>query len=133
MLTRLTGFIMLLLVTGTPVAAQLAPVNVERVVLSEARTRVAFLVAAEPDCSPIELTVRIFKKPVNGKLELEEGDGFGAWRKEDPRSTCNDKKTWGWLLFYSSNPGFKGIDRAEIEVFSDRGASRRTRISITVK
>jgi hypothetical protein len=49
-----------------------SPLSGCKVRLSEARTRVEFLAAEEPDCSSQQLVVRVTKQPTNGKLEVEE-------------------------------------------------------------
>jgi hypothetical protein len=115
------------------VGAEMTTVNLERAAVSEARTRVAFLTPAElPDCSPQQLKVRVTKQPTNGKLEVEEGNGFG-YQKESSRAKCGEKPVWGMLLYYKSNANFKGSDTAVVESFTEAGVARRYRFKITVK
>jgi hypothetical protein len=76
--------------------------TVEREVVSEARTRVEFLAAEEPDCSSQQLVVRVTKQPTNGKLEVEEGNGFGYWQKESSRAKCGERPISGMLVYYTS-------------------------------
>jgi hypothetical protein len=132
MITRLT-FPLLFLPLMPAVGAELTTVNLEPVVVSEARTRVAFLTAAEPDCSPQQLEARVTKQPKNGKLEVEEGSGFGYWQKENIRAKCGEKPIWGTLVYYTSNANFKGSDTAVVEWFTETGVARRYRFKITVK
>jgi hypothetical protein len=42
--------------------------------------------------------VRVIKQPANGKLEVEEGNGFGYWQKENIRAKCGEKPIWGKLI-----------------------------------
>src|SRR5262249_2305067 len=129
MMTRLT-LPLLLLPLMPAVGAEMT--TVERMVVSEARTRVAFLTADEPDCSPQQLEVRVTKQPTNGKLEVEEGNGFG-YQRESSRAKCGEKPIWGMLLYYTSNANFKGSDTAVVEWFTEAGTAARYRFRITVK
>ena len=107
--------------------------TVEREVVSEARTRVEFLAAEEPDCSSQQLVVRVTKQPTNGKLEVEEGNGFGYWQKESSRAKCGEKPISGMLVYYTSNANFKGSDTAVVDSFTETGRATRYRFKITVK
>lgn len=95
------------------------------VILAETRTEVDKYILLEPDCTAIDLTVRITKVPAKGALEVEEGSAF---------TKCGRSKLPGAsILFYTPKPGFKGQDRASVEVFSPRGRSFMFDYSITVK
>ena len=130
MMMRLT-FPLLLLPLMPAVSAEMT--TVEREVVSEARTRVEFLAAEEPDCSSQQLVVRVTKQPTNGKLEVEEGNGFGYWQKENIRTMCGEKSIWGMLVYYTSNANFKGSDTAVVDSFTETGRVTRYRFKSTVK
>jgi hypothetical protein len=131
-ITRLT-FPLLLLPLIPAIGAEKKTVYLEPVVVSEARTRVAFLTAAEPDCSPQQLVVRVTKQPANGKLEVEEGNGFGYSQKENIHAKCGERPIWGMLVYYTSNANFKGSDTAVVESSTEAGVASRYRFKITVK
>jgi hypothetical protein len=114
-------------------AVELPQANTNPVVLSEARTRIGFEASLNSDCSSNNLTVRVIKPPSNGKLEIEEGMAFTYFAKENQRYKCNEKQSWGTLIYYTSNPGFKGSDQAEIQIFDETGVTRKTRYKISVK
>lgn len=123
------------LAVSLPASAQEYPVfSYTRVVISEARTRIGFLTAVNPDCTPIGfVTVRVTRAPANGKIEVVDTRGFGYWSKENSRSKCNEKTVDGSAIFYTSNAGFKGTDSAEIEAFYASGSSRKHRLKISVR
>lgn len=124
------------LLFAVPVVQAQAPktYNTNSVVLADTKTRIGQLLMIEPDCELIELTIRITKAPVNGKLEVVEGEAFPYYAKDNPRAKCNDKKVFGAsLIFYAPKAGFKGADTASVEVITSRGQSYRYVWNITIK
>jgi hypothetical protein len=121
-------------VKGSPsvTGSQLPVSNISLVAAAEVRTRISFQAAAEPDCTSMQVTVRILDQPLNGKLEVQEESGFAYFPPPNPRSQCNDKQIWGTALYYTSNPSFRGNDKVEFETFIPNGGYRKTRILINV-
>jgi hypothetical protein len=103
-------------------------------VLSEARSRVARFDQIEPDCTGQAPLVVVTKPPAKGQIETEEDLGFALYSKELPQHKCNDQRTLGVSVFYTSRSGFKGDDSFEIEVFyTTYSVTRKVRFKVTVK
>ena len=82
----------LLLAAPAAQAQELKTFSTKAVVLADTKTQVGRIIMLEPDCEVIPLTVRITKQPKNGKLELEEGDTFPHYAKDNPRAQCNTRR-----------------------------------------
>lgn len=127
--------LLLLSWTTAAQAKELRPATMTPVVLSGMRSRIARFDQVQPDCTAVELpVVLVTKKPANGQIEVEEEMGFSLYPNSVPQYKCNDQRTLGAAVFYTSSSGFKGTDRFEIEVFYTLYAStRKVRFTTTVK
>jgi hypothetical protein len=133
----LSGFIALLMVFGWISVGQTRELPVQTlrpVVLSDMRSRVARFDQVEPDCSAVAPLVVVKKPPTKGRIEIEEDMGFTNYAKETRQYKCNDQRTLGVAIFYTSDPGFKGTDRFEVEVFyATYAVSQIVRFTATIK
>lgn len=103
-------------------------------VLSEARSRVARFDQIEPDCTGQAPLVVVTKPPAKGQVETEEDMGFALYSKESPRHKCNDQRTLGVSVYYTSVAGFKGADSFEIEVFyTAYSVNQKVRFKVRVR
>ncbi len=119
---------------ATAQAKELRLVSMTPVVLSGMRSRIVRLDQVQPDCTAELPVVLVTKKPANGEIEIEEEMGFSIYPQSAPQSKCNDKRTLGAAVFYTSSRDFKGTDRFEIEVFYTVYAStQKVRFTTTVK
>lgn len=115
--------------------AQNVEKQIMKVVLSGKRVLVVALVAANPDCSIIEIPeIVVRSKPKVGELEIEEGPEFTTFPKGDVRYECSTKPLQMNRLYYTSPPDFKGIVRFTAEGFwTATGQSQVFRVNIRVK
>ena len=113
---------------------ELSVASMTPVVLSEHRSRVARFDQLQPDCTAEVPLVVITKPPTKGKIEIEEDMDFAFYAKSARQSKCNDERTLGISIFYTSAPKFKGTDRFEVEVFyTAYAASQKVKFIATVK
>ncbi len=90
--------------------------------------------ALNPDCTNAgEPVVTVVKPPVNGQITVEKGEAFPNFPKDNVRSACNTQKVPATLIYYTSNPGFTGIDSATIEILTPTGGLVRPVYAITVR
>jgi hypothetical protein len=113
---------------------ELSVATMTPVVLSEQRTRVARFDQLQPDCTADVPLVVLTRQPAKGKIEFEEEMAFSLYAKNTPQSKCNDERTLGVAVFYTSVANFKGTDRFEVEVFyTTYAVSQKVRFTATVK
>ncbi len=133
----LSCFIALLMLFGWISVGQTRDLPVQTltpVVLSDMRSRVARFDQLEPDCSAVAPLVVVKKPPTKGRIEIEEDMGFANYAKETRQYKCNDRRTLGVVIFYTSGSGFKGTDRFEVEVFyTTYAVSQTVKFIATVK
>jgi len=99
-----------------------------------ARTQIYWSNNINPDCTPLgKVVVRIIKKPLNGNIEILDGEGYTSFKSDNQRFKCNEKPLPGKAIFYEPKPGFVGADQAELEYFLSNGVTRKLRMKITVK
>jgi hypothetical protein len=77
--------------------------------------------------------IRVQAAPTHGTLVSEAGDYFTTYPKENQRYACNVKKSTGALVYYTSAPGYTGVDSALINVVFPDGGTRTIRYSIAVE
>jgi hypothetical protein len=130
-------FVALLMLLGWAGAGQTKELPVQTlmpVVLTDMRSRVARFDQVEPDCSAEAPLVVVKKGPTKGRIEIQEDMGFTNYAKETRLYKCNDQRTLGVAVFYTSGAGFKGVDNFEVEVFYTTFAvSAKVRFRVTVK
>jgi len=115
-------------VAGPPTVEQ------PRGALTGQKQKIGAYVALNPDCSSAgQITVTIVQQPAHGTLSLEAGQIYPDFPFGNVRSRCNTREVEARLLFYTSEPGYKGGDAGIVEALFPAGALRRTRYIITVR
>jgi len=78
----------------------------------------------QKDCSPQVGTVRVLAKPQHGKLYPSRETITLKYNRFSPNSTdCIGKRIPGFVVYYTSSPGFRGTDTFQIELtHPNRGA-----------
>jgi hypothetical protein len=90
--------------------------------------------AVDPDCaSQGYAAVTVVKAPQNGQVTSEKGEAFPTFAKDNVRSVCDTKKLPATMLYYTSNPGFTGMDSSVVEVLFPDGVIRRLNFAISVR
>jgi len=121
---------------GTSSKVDIAPQSksYRKSVFSGAEIRVAAIASLNADCSPNAVpTVRILKKPSNGKLRIQEIRYVVARRAKSNRHHCNGKEVDANGVFYRSRPEFTGSDSTLLEIDFRNGTVRQYTYDITVR
>jgi hypothetical protein len=115
-----------------PAAA--AIVDIKRVAIADQPLRVAFLYELNPDCSVVGVpAVHFIEQPKNGKVSVENGNGFSNFPASNTRSKCNSSRSDGAVISYTPNPGYIGDDSISTEIIYHDGSSIKRRYAIEVK
>ena len=78
--------------------------------------------------------VRLVTQPVNGTARLEEKPMPLNRVASDPNARCNGKNVDAVVLFYTSNPGYTGLEKLVIETdFYHTGNVRRFEAVVDVR
>jgi len=107
---------------------------VQRGAISGQKQQIAYFIQVTPSCDSLGYAVvRVVTPPAHGRLSTEQGQDYPAYNKDNIRFACDAKKVPATLLFYTSDPGYAGVDSATVEaVFADGGLMRRD-YTISVK
>ena len=90
--------------------------------------------STNPDCTNMGYpSVSVSVPPSHGTVEVEHGDLFPNFPKDNPRSACNSQKVEAVKVFYTSNPDFSGQDSVETSTVFASGALQKHRITIEVQ
>jgi hypothetical protein len=101
--------------------------------MSGERQRVDFVASINPDCTPAGERVDLISKPAHGSVDFAQSQEFAAFPQANPRSKCNERRIPGTSVFYTSEPGFRGVDTFTQTLLITNGQQRTTRISVTVR
>jgi hypothetical protein len=113
---------------------ELPPLSLSKIIVAGQRTVIHQSFNLNPDCTATgPITVKVLKKPTNGKLEHPAEQGFPGYKSDNVRSKCNERLSDGTKFYYESNAGFVGTDQVEFQTFSAVGTSIVVRIRLTVK
>jgi hypothetical protein len=103
-------------------------------VLSGEESRVAAPHVVQADCtSGRRPEVRLATPPSSGTIRLSPIAFVVNRNKGDERAHCNGKRVDAVGVFYRSNPGFVGQDRAVIEWDTKTGSVRRSTVVVEVR
>lgn len=98
------------------------------------KSRMAMFLGANPDCSSTGYpNVKITTQPQFGQLSIERGEDFPSFKKENPRSECNTQRLPSIRVFYTSNPGYTGTDRFELQTLYPAGRLVENSYQVTVR
>lgn len=114
-------------------AANRPAITHQRGALPGKRQQVAFLTAANPDCSPVGITPDLTFRPEHGTVEFVSLNDFGEWPSSNPRSKCNDRRVPGTGVFYTSDPGFRGTDTFVVTWVTAGGFRNTWSIAVNVQ
>jgi len=103
-----------------------------RVVEAGKKTRLYFGYNLNPDCSSMDLSVRVAAEPQHGTIEVTSGEGFPNFKSDNIRYKCNTKRVQGKIVTYKPANGFTGTDVFELVDFSG-GYAREMTIRVTVR
>jgi hypothetical protein len=121
-------------VRSTPSITNLSSTSLPRGALSGTLQYVDFYYSIDPTCASIGLaTVRILSQPKNGRVQIEESEGYTSFRLDNARFACNSKKVPGTLIRYQSTPGFTGTDTVTVEVIFAGGSYAKNTYVINVR
>jgi hypothetical protein len=78
-----------------------------------------------PDCSSMGYpTISIITPPQNGAITATDGEANPVYAKDNERAVCNLKKAPVTFVHYAPKPGYRGGDRATVEVLFPLGSFR---------
>jgi hypothetical protein len=93
-----------------------------------------FFTSLNADCSYMgDPDIRITKYPLHGKLMIEKGFDYTAFKETNQRYDCNMKKVPGLRVLYTPDPGFVGTDSYSGELIFPNGGYDAGTVPITVK
>jgi hypothetical protein len=122
------GFLLALVLTASPTFANGKVIGKSVIVASGQMKQIAVFGDVTPACTNGKVTIRLTDKPLNGTLSSKLGTiPAGALKR------CPDLMVKAAAVFYKSNPGFEGKDRAVIEIVTEKGQSERHEFVITVQ
>lgn len=113
-------------IVSTPGGKPLAGNQIRRRGAASGRDqRIDYFYALYSDCrSQGYPTITIIRQPENGAITSTEGEANPVYAKDNERAVCNLKPAPVTLLHYESKPGYRGGDRATIEVLFPLGSFR---------
>jgi len=108
--------------------------EISRFVPSGEKWMIGFFTALWPDCTfRGEVAGRITNPPQHGLLAFAPMDSFPSFPTTNVQAKCNEKKTAGQALYYTSEPSFTGEDGAEIFLIFPDGSAAELHYTIIVK
>jgi len=85
------------------------------------------------NCESLRPTrVAVIKAPGNGTVIEREKEIFSNFSKDNPRFSCNEKKSLGVIAVYKSNPDFRGTDKFSFAVVYYDGRADIYDVEMTV-
>lgn len=103
-------------------------------VLTDKEARVAAPHSVQADCTSGQRPeVRLTTPPSSGTIHLRPIELVVNRNKSDARAHCNGKRVDAVGVFYRSNAGFVGQDRAVIEWDTKTGSVRRSTVVVEVR
>ena len=92
--------------------------DVEKTAKSGEATYISIYRSWKRDCSSNDGVVKLVDKPLNGTLKTSQVDSVIVLSRYDPEKTkhCVGQPIKGFRIDYTSNPGFRGVDRFKVEV-----------------
>ena len=73
--------------------------------------------SVEPDCSnPGYPEIKVIRGPAHGTVEVEHGETYPGFNKDNVRYECNKSKVASSQVSYQSVAGYHGKDSFEIQV-----------------
>jgi hypothetical protein len=89
-----------------------------RSAISGAKIRVEDFYQVNIDCSNKGTPkLRIVSPPAGGVLSAKPELSFTSFKADNPRARCNTRRSPVLAVYYSSRPGFSGLDSAKYEIF----------------
>lgn len=84
-------------------------------------------------CEPLRPTrVAVIKAPANGTVFERDKEMFSNFAKDNPRFSCNEKKSLGVIAVYKSKPDFRGVDKFSFAVVYYDGRADIYDVEMTV-
>lgn len=106
--------------------------NITAFAYSGIRIKTTHLHAVEPDCSTMQVNLKLTSPPSHGRVELVKETGFAAFPQSSKFMKCNDKPVAGTSIYYTANETYAGDDRFVIEAITATGYRRKTVVKIEV-
>jgi hypothetical protein len=108
--------------------------EISRFVPSGEKWMIGFFTALWPDCTfRGQVASRVTNPPQHGLLAFAPMDSFPSFPPTNAQARCNDKKTAGQALYYTSEPSFTGEDGADIFLIFPDGSAAELHYTIIVK
>ncbi|MBS0538623.1 MAG: hypothetical protein JSR47_07700 [Proteobacteria bacterium] len=108
--------------------------TVVKVVSSGVASTVYFKMSLNPDCtSRGDYTLQITTAPKHGAVSMVRSSEYPDFRPDNTRSACNKNKAPSNSILYTSQPGYTGEDRFQVDFISPDGNLYRTAFFITVR
>ena len=107
---------------------------IQRAAASGQRQKVGFAALVEPDCTPAgQVAPRLVSAATHGTVEFTPMNDFAFFQAPNPRAKCNDRRVSGVGLFYTSEPGFRGLDTFTYTYLTSEGFRRVWRYQVNVE
>ena len=108
--------------------------EISRFVPSGEKWMIGFFTALWPDCTfRGQVAGRVTNPPQHELLAFAPMDSFPSFPTTNAQAKCNDKKTAGQALYYTSEPSFTGEDGADIFLIFPDGSAAELHYTIIVK
>jgi hypothetical protein len=106
----------------------------QRAAVSDTRQLLLFLIAVNPDCTIAEGEhAAVTSPPSHGRVDFAPLNDFPYFAPPNPRFKCNDRRLPGEGLYYTSDPGFHGVDQFVLDDISPNGQHMVVTFRVTVR
>jgi hypothetical protein len=107
--------------------------NIERGAISGVPQHVGFYYSVNPDCSSDGLVqTQLNTPPTHGSVTFVKADGYTNFPSTSPSHECNNKKSSGVEVIYTSAKDFVGTDKFTVQGIGPKGKYMETDYTVRV-